>query len=105
MTKELELLKECPFCGCKAELRTYYDFYRYSCPDEKCQGYAYGGNPTTDCCWYGSVREAATAWNTRVERTCHVVIEDECPVCSECQEDIDPSWAACPYCGAEIINE
>ena len=44
------------------------------------------------------------AWNTRAERTCHVVIEDECPTCSECGEDIDPSFTACPYCGAKVVE-
>ena len=38
------------------------------------------------------------------ERTCHIVIEDECPVCSACGEDIDPSFAACPYCGAKVVR-
>lgn len=39
------------------------------------------------------------------ERTCHVVIEDECEVCSVCGEDIDSSWAACPNCGAKVVRE
>ncbi len=38
------------------------------------------------------------------KRTCRVLFEDECPVCSECQQDIDPLWVACPYCGAEVIE-
>lgn len=55
---------------------------------------------------YASVSKEAmrTAWNTRAERTCHVVIEDECPTCSECGEDIDPSFFACPYCGAKVVR-
>lgn len=39
------------------------------------------------------------------ERTCNIIIEDECPVCSECNEDIDPSWVACPYCGARVERD
>ena len=33
------------------------------------------------------------------ERTCHLVIEDETGVCSNCGEDIDGSgWSYCPSC-------
>lgn len=40
------------------------------------------------------------------ERTCHLVIEDETAVCSECGEDIDGyGWLYCPNCGAKIIEE
>lgn len=52
-----------------------------------------------------SVEDLIERWNTRAERTCHVVIEDECPTCSKCGEDIDPSFAACPYCGAKVVGE
>lgn len=41
----------------------------------------------------------------QAERTCRIVIEDECSVCSECNEDIDPSWVACPYCGARVERD
>lgn len=51
-----------------------------------------------------TAEQADESWNTRHERTCRVVVEDECPVCSECSEDIDPSWVACPYCGAKVVG-
>lgn len=101
-------LKPCPCCGPKA----------FIIPTTKCDP------PIGEHCWTAELRchecglsiarTAATekealdqvieAWNTRAERTCHVVIEDECPVCSECGEDIDPSFAACPYCGARVVE-
>ena len=65
-------LKPCPYCGSKGELRTYYDFYRISCIDEDCQGYAYGMNPSTDCRWYGDIESAIEAWNKRAEKTCTI---------------------------------
>lgn len=39
------------------------------------------------------------------ERTCHLVIEDETGVCSNCGEDIDGyGWSYCPSCGAKVVG-
>lgn len=97
-------LKPCPFCGSKPVLtqdatasRDGFDEYSVSCENAECLVNA--------CTWgFESGDKAVEAWNTRAERTCHVVIEDECPVCSECGEDINPSFAACPYCGARVVE-
>lgn len=92
MTDEL---KPCPFCpdGGKPLMLDFSDtMHIVKCT--KC------GCVTGNLAY--TIELAAQNWNTRSERTCHAIIEDECLVCSECQEDIDPSWVACPYCGCEI---
>lgn len=55
--------------------------------------------------------EVMEAWNlrdveSRPERTCHPVIEDETKVCSNCGYDIDGyGWRYCPNCGARIVEQ
>lgn len=93
-------LKTCPFCGSHNERPIDHAedcFIRMYA--ENVDEYYYSQTLVHD---RESMKEA---WNTRAERTCHIVIEDECPVCSECGEDIDPSFAACPYCGARVVVE
>ncbi len=98
-------LRPCPLCDGKAIYRSgIHNGYDFESGTIRCVGcglklgvtlYGYGN--------YDPLH-AFDVWNTRTERTCHVVIEDECPVCSECGEDIDPSFAACPYCGARVVE-
>ena len=99
-------LRPCPLCDGKAIYRSgIHNGYDFESGTIRCVGcglklgvtlYGYGN--------YDPLH-AFDAWNTRAERTCHIVIEDECPVCSACGEDIDPSFAACPYCGAKVVVE
>ena len=92
-------LRECPFCGSREERPINHAedcFIRMYA--ENVDEYYYSETLVHD---RESMKEA---WNVRAERTCHVVIEDECPTCSECGEDIDPSFTACPYCGAKVTE-
>lgn len=93
-------LKPCPFCGGKASLQVAHKMARIDCPT--CERHHWEADVP---CRYQGADGLIEWWNTRAERTCHIVIEDECPVCSECGEDIDPSFAACPYCGARVVVE
>ncbi len=101
-------LRECPFCGGEASV---YESNRWPSSGNRITGYTVICTDM-DCInyraddWYERTeKRAIERWNTRSERTCHVVIEDECPTCSECGEDIDPSFTACPYCGAKVVSE
>lgn len=103
-------LKPCSLCGGEAEFVDYNDHdgvwgnWSVHCPH--CESDPMYKDERGDkwCVMievHGDSKETVKkAWNTRAERTCHVIIEDEYLVCSSCNEDIDPSWAACPYCGA-----
>lgn len=101
-------LKPCPCCGPKAFITPSTTCYAQEGPQP------WSAELRCDECGLNISRTAATekealyeavdAWNTRTERTCHVVIEDECPTCSECGEDIDHSFVACPYCGAKVVE-
>lgn len=102
-----EELKSCPLCGPDSFIMTFTR--QPLSPDAplwtavlKCDycGISISGTGVTEKLALESVIEV---WNTRAERTCHVIIEDECTVCSGCNEDIDPSWTACPYCGAKVV--
>lgn len=100
-------------------MAAYWDFYRVSCHDEDCCGYACGENTSTDCTWYGSIEEAREAWNRRHESTCTweatkggcVYAVYTCSNCgyeyaeSRCDNGIrneicDANY--CPNCGAKV---
>ncbi len=120
-------LKPCPFCGGKVSIETYENPMPYTNDTGKtlwrdepegyvieCKNHKWSNSKhplAGDLALYSwdtseeSKSALIEAWNTRAERTCHIVIEDECPVCSACGEDIDPSFAACPYCGAKVVVE
>ena len=107
-------LKPCPFCGGTAKLSVYYDFYRVHCNNDDCiaglsASDAYGGHGR----WYKSISEAREAWNTRAERTCHIVKEAHKIVlsdgtelfengCSECNSYLDDFDNYCSNCGARV---
>ena len=104
-------LKPCPFCGGKARMETFWDFYRVSCMDERCCGYAYGGNTSTDCTWYGSIEEARDAWNRRHERTCvwkavcdERYWETECGCTYVCYDAAEPP-NYCGNCGGKVVSK
>ena len=57
--------------------------------------------------WYkeADVQRLARLIEPEPERTCHLVIEDETGVCSNCGEDIDGyGWSYCPSCGAKVVG-
>ena len=57
--------------------------------------------------WYkeADVQRLADLIEPEPERTCHLVIEDETGVCSNCGEDIDGyGWSYCPSCGAKVVG-
>jgi len=119
-------LLPCPFCGGAAKLSVYYDFYRVHCNNDDCIAClsvsdAYEGYGR----WYKSISEAREAWNTRAERTCQDVNEEEDDfTCSACGASmftqIDDTWVMiaqdgddddliwkpnyCPNCGAKVVE-
>lgn len=102
-------LKPCPFCGGEPTMSSYtystlgggYVQFKVECENDNCPA-----QPTVD--WhYWSEAEAAEAWNTRAERTCHD--EAKYPdffVCSACHVTIG-KWVPryCPNCGAKVVEE
>ena len=60
---------------------------------------------------YWTAEEAAEAWNTRAERTCHNVWDVEltgrlrfkCSDCGAVSLEITPVY--CPACGAKVVEE
>ena len=56
----------CPFCGSKAEIAVYYDFYRFHCVNPDCEAHLVDGIIVNGIGnWHGSIPEAREAWNTR----------------------------------------
>lgn len=87
-------LKQCPFCGGKAdfeESNTYYD-----------KGFVY----CTECgaaSQWGPVNEVVSLWNARAERTCERGEEFwECTSCGV--HGLRDHWNYCPNCGAKVIE-
>lgn len=104
MTNELE---PCAYCGGETYLThgkaVYSNLPMFKCND--CGAVTSFDAPIPNAAMMvGDDTPAIEMFNTRYKRTCHVIIEDELQVCSECEEVIDPSWAACPYCGAEVVD-
>ena len=104
-------LMPCPFCGAPAKF-TYISKKRVfaGCTNRKCPVGVHTANYATDA-------EAAEAWNSRAERTCHVTFERifdeypyEAPHCSECGQFfagyVRGKWPRyCPNCGAKVVEE
>ena len=101
-------LKPCPFCGGEANtFQTRWTNNRWYTCCPSCEticglpdGYDFVGK-------YDTEAEAAEAWNTRAERTCHD--EAKYPdffVCSACHVTIG-KWVPryCPNCGAKVVDE
>lgn len=105
-------LKPCPFCGGEANtIQTRWSNNRWytCCPscdtiNGLLEGYDIAGRYETEA-------EAAEAWNTRAERTCHDESGgDPCAfVCSQCgsvrNHPEDEPVAYCPNCGAKVVEE
>jgi Lar family restriction alleviation protein len=104
-------LLPCPFCGGVATLfRSYGPMGRYyiECCDNG------GCHSTTKNC--KTAQEAADAWNTRAERTCHWEWSEfgnepdtwegwDCSVCGEMGDELSEIPNFCPSCGAKVIDE
>src|SRR5574344_965151 len=109
-----EELKPCPFCGSEARFVKVSDTmgsmkltaWKVQC--SKCWCSPYPNNA------HGDKNVVAQQWNTRAERTCHVV---RIPMpsypnmgeCSECGWSSD-NWtnerfAHCPGCGAKVVDD
>lgn len=102
-------LKPCPFCGGKPRtaVMDYGDmqYWRIYCDTINCA-----------MCMssvYHSEAEAIKAWNTRAERTCHIVkasrkyvLSDGTELfedgCSECNEYLGEDDNYCPNCGRKV---
>lgn len=99
-------LLPCPFCGGKAKtIGSVLDGFFVYCPS----------------CGAGSVRKqekgyAIEAWNTRAERTCRNVPQEDGSwfKCSECgfwidwycgDTNEDENMNYCPNCGAKVMDE
>lgn len=107
-----EELLPCPFCGAPAKF-THISKKRVfaGCTNLKCPVGVHTANYATDA-------EAAEAWNSRAERTCHDVgsrwsIGFRCDVCGfDAGIDDDESvnfgtdeFNYCPSCGARVVYE
>lgn len=108
-------LKPCPFCGGEATMfcDESTDTWNVLCDNVPCPA-----EPGTAICF--SEQEAIEAWNTRAERTCHVVPHGYCIAngeetscrcwsCSECSygwhiSDYDRQYRYCPNCGAKVVE-
>lgn len=110
-------LKPCPFCGREAYLRDFgAGFYSVCCFNRACA-------MTCETPVRTSAEKAITDWNTRAERTCHIVktwsdsdfVDGWRYRCSECMcfipvNERDPETGAvissanyCPNCGAKVM--
>lgn len=72
----MEELKPCPFCGGEAEigypLRYRNDIFTNQATCSKCGATIYGEGIAAN----GATTETKKKWNTRAERTCHIVPMD-----------------------------
>jgi hypothetical protein len=104
-------LLPCPFCGGVATLfrscDTFGGWYVECCDNGGCHS-------TTKNC--KTAQEAADAWNTRAERTCHwewcvygsgqdTYEAWNCSTCGEVGDALDEPPAYCPYCGSKIEGD
>lgn len=95
----------CPFCGAPAKF-THISKKRVfaGCTNRKCPVGVHTANYATDA-------EAAEAWNSRAERTCHRKdagwrYTKRRYVCSVCGYGLgDGRWSYCPKCGAKVVEE
>lgn len=103
-------LKPCPFCGSTdiEILGDNYSGFYVGCDTGDCRG----NSSLCECQesgYYDSVREAANAWNWRVDTVKHgqYIINDDgdsrCSVCGETYLDCTQNY--CPNCGARMDED
>lgn len=118
-------LKPCPWCGgcvdyVKSDYTSYVDGYAIHC--NHC-GLMFGvsgrlGEAYTWTVYFETKEEAADAWNSMQERTCHLVDSSYqfvfgdyeggfayCYLCSECNTRVKQYYNYCPNCGAKVVND
>ena len=106
-------LKPCPFCGGEADAvrSPVVGICAVVC---NCASHVFYGAEA-------DMGKTIAAWNTRAERTCHIVPHGYCIAngeesscrcwsCSECSygwhvSDYDRQYRYCPNCGARVIEE
>ena len=126
----MDKLKPCPFCGNEPTL--YQDemtgHWAVRCVKDTHRPTLLNSHGATAWCYSCTdPAEAIAAWNTRAERTCHIVRVDADPDrvlesimpkgysvfferCSECGETIPSIKESteranyCPSCGAKVVN-
>ena len=94
-------LLPCPFCGGEAKLREYPFSDHVSCENESCLVRPSVGVEHDNAVHSGAAIEA---WNTRHERTCHIIEKDQEPgmYCSECGALIEDRY--CSHCGLKVVE-
>lgn len=111
---ELQILRECPFCGGKAfvarGMRDRIGLWHSAvlCENPEC-GASVPCTPATDPS--DSMQEAANRWDRRHERTCHDTAENigfsvvrtfTCSECGETANIVRRSPSFCPFCGRNL---
>lgn len=95
-------LLPCPFCGGEARLHDNIIGFSIFCANDDCDIIAATGTMETK-------EVAIEAWNTRAERTCHLIEDGDLLHCSNCGgAAAKQSWAYwnfCPNCGAKVVGE
>lgn len=95
-------LLPCPFCGSHAVISAReYGQCNITCSKGSCF--------IKNDLWFCTEAEAVKAWNTRYERTCHMVEQPDGYgsydyVCSECGA-FDNGTPYCWNCGAKVVEE
>ena len=92
-----ENLKNCPFCGSKADMWSWNGGVRIECSnfDQRCHLVSIEGKTEA---------EAIEKWNHRVERTAKVDFSESVPHCTACENPLTlcDNDKYCPSCGARL---
>lgn len=106
----VDKLKPCPFCGGEAMVIGGEDS-GYAAYCQECNGDGH-----CEVGWFFTAEDAAEAWNTRAERTCHAdrhggyTYRFECSACGysslthNCEMRMDELPRYCPNCGAKVVE-
>ena len=103
----MQELKPCPFCGGEANPYNYVKKYLIEC--DYCKEYGHGAYVVAR-----TEAEAIEAWNTRAERTCHVIGEEYDDLleyssvefsCGHYAIGLPSYFAYCPKCGAKVVEK
>lgn len=115
VTKLIEELRACPFCGGEAKMSKYKSFYMVECSTCGATiGHSINLNDDPDT--LNTRDEVMEAWNLRdvepkPERTCRNAYEYKPEdrgfkfVCTECGYDFPGPSNFCSYCGAKVVDD